>query len=263
MGGDGLQAWRYASDLSDDQWRLIEPLTARPDPRGAKNKHSRRAVLNAVLYVVKTGCQWALLPKDFPPHQTVYDHFRRLSRRGVWERINRLANETSRRQEGRAAAPSYLLVDSQSVKTNYEGEARGFHGGKKVKGRSRQIAVDTGGRLWGVPIHAANQADTKAGCVLADRVLPGLPSVTALCADAGYRGTFVEHLQTRWQKAVHISTKLKDGFAVIPKRWVVERSFGWFNGQRRLSKDYEKKTAHAEAMLLIAAFTRTLRALAF
>ena len=122
---------------------------------------------------------------------------------------------------------------------------------------------NTGGRLWGVHIHAANQADTKAGCVLADRVLPGLPSVTALCADAGYRGTFVEHLQTRWQKAVHISTKIKDGFAVIPKRWVAERSFGWFNGHRRLSKDYEKKTAHAEAMLLIAAFTRTLRALAF
>jgi transposase len=149
------------------------------------------------------------------------------------------------------------------VKTNYEGEARGFHGGKKVKGRSRQIAVDTGGRLWGVHIHAANRADAKEGCALADRVLPGLPSVTALCADAGYRGTFVEHLRTRWQKAVPISTRIQDGFAVLPQRWGVERSLGWFNGQRRLSKDHEKKTAHAEAMLLLAAFTRTLRALAF
>ena len=263
MGGEGGEAWRYASDLSDEQWLLIKALVARPDPRGAKDRHARRTVVNAMLYVVKTGCQWALLPKDFPPHKTVYDHFRRMHRRGVWAQINRLVNEASRRQEGRAATPSYLLVDSQSVKTHCEGEARGFHGGKKIKGRSRQIAVDTGGRLWGVHVHAANQADTKEGCVLADLVLPGLSSVTALCADAGYRGTFVEHLQTRWKKAVHISTKIKDGFAVIPKRWIVERSFGWFNGQRRLSKDYEKITAHAEAMILIAAFTRTLRSLAF
>lgn len=149
------------------------------------------------------------------------------------------------------------------MKTNYEGEQRGFHGGKKIKGRSRQVAVDTGGRLWGAHVHAANLADTKEGCALADRVLPDLPTVTALCADAGYRGTFVKHLQAQWQKAVHISTKIADGFAVIPKRWVVERTFGWFNGQRRLSKDYEKKTAHAEAMLLIAAFTITLRAISF
>jgi len=114
-----------------------------------------------------------------------------------------------------------------------------------------------------VHVHAANQADPKEGCVLADLVLPGLSSITALCADAGYRGIFVEHLQTRWKKAVHISTKIKCGFAVILKRWIVERSLGGFNGQRRLSKDHEKITADAEAMILIAAFTRTLRSLAF
>jgi putative transposase len=112
-------------------------------------------------------------------------------------------------------------------------------------------------------VHAANLADTKEGCTLADKAMALLPTVKAWNGDAGYRGTFVEHLQTRWQLPVHISQRIVDGFAVLPKRWVVERTFAWFNGQRRLSKDYEKTTANSEAMLLIAAFSRNLRALCF
>jgi putative transposase len=162
-------------------------------------------------------------------------------------------------KKGREPTPSYLIIDSQSVKTNAEGEARGFHGGKKVKGRSRQVAVDTLGQVWAVQVHAANLADTKEGCTLADKAMAAVPTVAAWNADAGYRGSFVEHLQTRWQRPVHISQRILDGFAVLPRRWVVERTFAWFNGQRRLSKDFEKTTSSSEAMVMIAALARNLR----
>ena len=156
-----------------------------------------------------------------------------------------------------------MIIDSQSVKTNYEGEERGFHGGKKIKGRSRQCVVDTLGHVWGVYVHAANVHDTKAGGKLADRVVPHLPRLQAFCADAGYRGTFVKYVEQAWAKAVHISEKIADGFAVIPNRWVVERTFGWWNGQRRLAKDYEKTASHSEANLYIASAARTLKTLDF
>lgn len=112
-------------------------------------------------------------------------------------------------------------------------------------------------------MHAGNLADTKEGCVLADKTMGRLPTVKAWNADAGYRGSFVAHLQTRWQKPVHISERIVDGFAVLPRRWVVERTFAWFNGQRRLSKDYEKTIASSQAMILIAAFARNLRSFPF
>ncbi|MEI7910939.1 MAG: transposase [Verrucomicrobiota bacterium] len=155
--------------------------------------------------------------------------------------------------------PSYLLIDSQTVKTNYEGEERGFHGGKKIKGRSRQIAVDTEGNVWAVHVHAANCADTVEGCVVADLALADLPSVRAVCADQGYRGEFFNHVRYDWNIDVHISSREGKGFEVEPKRWVVERTFSWFNGQRRLSKDYEKTTSSSVAMTFIAAFSRLLR----
>ena len=152
-----------------------------------------------------------------------------------------------------------MIVDSQSVKTNYEGETIGFHGGKKVKGRSRQIAVDTQGNIWSVYVHAANTADTNGGCRLADKLFKKVPGIQAICADAGYRGTFVDYVKETWGRAVHISEKIKDGFAVIPKRWVVERTFAWLNGNRRLGKDYEKTTCSSESQILIANISRNLK----
>ena len=131
-----------------------------------------------------------------------------------------------------------------------------------MKGRSRQIAVDTLGLIWAVHVHAANQADTMEGCVLADLAMENAPSVQAWCADAGYRGTFERHLRERWNLPAHISERIKDGFAVIPKRWLVERTFAWGNGQRRLSKDYEKSTLSSEAMIHLSATARNLRTLA-
>jgi len=123
--------------------------------------------------------------------------------------------------------------------------------------------VDTQGHVWAVHVHAANLADTKEGCVLADKAMAVLPTVSAWCADAGYRGSFVEHMQRQWNMQVHISERIADGFAVLPKRWVVERTFAWFNGRRRLSKDYEKNTTISQAMIFIAASSRTLQSLDF
>lgn len=162
-------------------------------------------------------------------------------------------------KKGRSGNPSYLIIDSQSVKTNYEGESIGFHGGKKIKGRSRQVAVDTQGNIWSVYVHAANAADTVQGCKLADKAFKRIPCIQAVCADAGYRGTFVDYVNETWGKAVHISEKIKDGFAVLPKRWVVERTFAWLNGNRRLSKDYEKTTSSSESQVLIASISRNLK----
>jgi putative transposase len=167
------------------------------------------------------------------------------------------------RKKEREATPSYLIIDSQSVKCNAEGEARGFHGGKKVKGRSRQIAVDTEGLIWAVHVHAANGADSVEGCVLADLAVKNAPKVEAFCVDAGYRGSFELYVEERWQKPVHVSMRIADGFAVLPKRWIVERTFAWGNGSRRLSKDYEKSVASSEAMVQIAAAHRALKLLRF
>lgn len=166
-------------------------------------------------------------------------------------------------QKKRRATPSLLLIDSQSVKTNAEGLERGFHGGKKIKGRSRQIAVDTQGLIWAVHIHAANGADTVEGCALGDAAMSCVPGVKAWAGDSAYRGSFECYMQEQWGVKVHITQRLGDGFAVQPQRWIVERTFAWGNGYRRLSKDYEKKPSCSEAILRLSAIRRNLRSLAF
>ena len=250
---------RYSSDLTDEQWNAIKHLVGRPDPRGARSVYERREIINAILYLNKTGCQWRMIPIHFPKWQNVYNHFSRMRQRGVWKEVCMQLNELTRIIMGRTPTPSYLLIDSQSVKTNYEGEERGFHGGKKVKGRSRQITVDTQGNLWSAHVHSANKSDTVEGCVLMDLTVGDLPSVSAVCADQGYRGTFVNAMKEDWNMDVHITARKGKGFVLDLKRWVVERTFGWFNGRRRLSKDYEKLTKNSEAMLYIAAIARSFR----
>ena len=153
----------YPSDLSDAEWQLIEPFFRRPDPRGNQGKHAKRDIINAILYVVYGGIQWRMLPKEFPPWGTVYDHFRRLNQRGVWQQALEALNQHSRRRQGRHLHPSYAIIDSQSVKTQYASDERGIDGGKKVKGRKRHIATDTLGHLLGVIVHAANLHDTVEG----------------------------------------------------------------------------------------------------
>jgi putative transposase len=248
----------YPSDLTDAEWALIEHYFQPRDRRGSASLHPRKRIVDAIFYVVKSGCQWRMLPNDFPPWQTVYDHFSRWNKRGVWEAALNQLNALHRQNNGRSASPSYGIIDSQSVKTEYASEERGIDGGKKVKGHKRHSVVDILGNLLHVSVHAANCSDTVAGGPVMARAAEKYPSIEAFSGDAGYRGTAVKFVDETLGLVLHISTKIKDGWAVLPKRWVVERTFAWLGRFRRLSKDFEILTGTAENMIRIAMLKKTL-----
>ncbi len=214
--------------------------------------------MNAIFYLDKAGCHWRLLPKDFPPWQTVYDHWRRWNQRGVWERALDPLNAAHRKKTAGRATPSYGLVDSQGVKVAYASEGRGYDGNQKTKGRKRHVVVDTLGNLIQVLVHAANGHDTKAGCDVLKAAADKHAPLEAFSGDAGYRGTAVEFVETALKLKLHISQKIKDAFAALPTRWVVERTFAWLGNYRRLSKDFEILTQSAENMVWIAMIQITL-----
>ena len=181
----------YPTDLTDAQWSEIEPLYS-----GMRNrKWSKRELTNAVLYIVKTGCQWRQLPHDFPPYQTVYSFFSRGAKSGLWEKILAHLVEKIRKDAGKSAEPHYALIDSQSVKTVADNEKRGIDGEKKAKGRKRHAVIDTMGNLLGIVVHAANIHDTKSGILAAQKACKKYPSIQAFCADAGYRGTCIDEVK--------------------------------------------------------------------
>ena len=242
----------YPSDLSDEEWALLAPFFQRPDPRGNPGKYANRAIVNAMLYVTKGGIQWRMMPTDFPPWDTVYDHFRRLNKRGVWEQALDTLNACHRQGQGRTPEPSYAIIDSQSVKTQYASNERGIDGGKKVKGRKRPIATDILGNLLAVIVHAANRADTTEGIRVCMQVVDKYLSIEAFSADAGYRGTTAEWVDEWLNRRVDISDKPPQGFEILPKRWIVERTVACLGGFRRLAKDFEILTRTAENMIRIA-----------
>jgi putative transposase len=251
----------YPSELSDEAWAVIAPLLKRSGP-GRPMKLDLRAVVNGILYVLRTGCQWAYLPHEYPNYNSVYYHFRKWSWDETWEGINTTLREQVRRSAGRQAQPSLAIIDSQSVKTTEVGGEHGFDGAKRVNGRKRHILVDTMGNLLKVIAHAANVGEREG----AKRLLQILPEplwerLEKVLADGGYDG---EDFQA-WVKqtfAVEFEISLRPtaqkGFVVLPKRWVVERSFAHLGRSRRLSKDYEKLTDNSEGMVYLASIQRLL-----
>ena len=258
----------YPSDLTDAQWSLLEPLFPQEDEGlGRPREVDFREVINAILYLNRSGCQWDMLPHDLPPKSTVYDYFAKWRDDGTWQRMMDALRAQVRVAVGRDPTPSAASIDSQSVKTTATGGERGYDGAKKVTGRKRHIFVDTLGLLLAVTVTAASVDDAAAVPALFGHVDPvTVPRLTRVWADSKYHNhelrVWVEQERPAWDLEVVSRPPGAKGFVLLPKRWVAERTFSWFDRCRRHSKDYERRTDASEAMIKISTIGLMLRRLA-
>lgn len=259
----------YPSDLSHREWALLEPLLPAAKPGGRPRGVNLRRILNGIFYLLRTGCAWRYLPREYGPWSTAYHYFRIWRLSGTWERIHAVLRERLRRALGREATPSAAIIDSQSVKTTEQGGPHGYDGGKKVNGRKRHILVDTLGLLLKVIVHPANVQDREG----AKLVLAGLqrryPRLRHLWADQAYTGPILDWIQEQLGWTVEVVERSpRRGFVVtpdgqfhrvrlpavfepLPRRWVVERTLAWTSRYRRMSKDYERLPSTSETLVYL------------
>jgi transposase len=240
----------YASDVTDREWSLIAPLLPAARSGGRPRSTCLREVINGIFYLLQTGCQWRMLPRDFPPRSTVYGYFRAWIAAGVWAHVHDVLYRRTRELEGRQESPTAAIIDSQSVKTGPEArDAVGYDAGKRVKGRKRHLVTDTLGLLLRIEVHSAGVQDRDGAALVLDRITRRFPFLERFFADAGYQGPRVAEAAPR---PVEIIRRSEAGFVVQPKRWVVERTFGWVGINRRLARDFERFAETAKALFQIA-----------
>ena len=260
----------YPTDLTDAEWNYLVPHLPAPKEVGRPRRHTVREILNAIFYLLRSGCAWRLLPHDLPPWKAVYHYFRLWRVQGIWDTIHQALRAAIRATDGRDPQPSAAIIDSQSVKTTVVGGPRGYDGGKKVNGRKRHLLVDTQGLIIRAVVHPADITDRDEARLLLAPLQGQLPRLQHVWADSAYAGQVREWIQTTlgctveivkhwwtglrwvWLAPGQTPPTIPGGFHVLPRRWVVERTFAWLLMYRRLSQDYEELPKTSEALIYLA-----------
>jgi putative transposase len=271
----------YPSDLTDAEWEILEPLIPAISPEAVTVKYTRREIVNGILYVLRSGCPWRLVPHDLPVWGTLYDYFRTWRNDGTWDEIQKSLLKQVRQKEGRDEEPSAAVIDSQSIKTSaVRGSEKGIDMGKKIWGRKRHALVDTQGNLMEVKVTAASASDLAGAKEMLEPLFNLFPRMQLVWGDSHYRGTLVSWVKEQLGWDVEVVQSLgtvpdavteqtspkekgsKGEFKVLPRRWVVERSFAWITRWRRLARDHEGLPKSSEAFIKLSASRRMISHLA-